>query len=63
MVKDQPWPEGGKATVAVNTASEEPYHNALNEKLVKETLQLAEQVNHTEVHRRRLPRYANQYRH
>lgn len=50
MVKDQPWPEGGKALVAVNLASEEPYHNALNEKLVKETLQLAEQVNHTEVH-------------
>ncbi|EGI0863184.1 universal stress protein UspE [Salmonella enterica] len=38
------------ALVAVNLASEEPYHNALNEKLVKETLQLAEQVNHTEVH-------------
>lgn len=31
MVKDQPWPEGGKALVAVNLASEEPYHNALNE--------------------------------
>ena len=40
MVKDQPWPEGGKALVAVNLASEEPYHNALNEKLVKETLQM-----------------------
>ncbi len=50
MVKDQPWPEGGKAVVAVNLASEENYHNALNEKLVKETLHLAEQVNHTEVH-------------
>ena len=50
MVKDQPWPEGGKALVAVNLASEEPYHNALNEKLVKETIELAEQVNHTEVH-------------
>ncbi|VFT69521.1 universal stress protein E [Escherichia coli] len=25
MVKDQPWPEGGKALVAVNLASEEPY--------------------------------------
>lgn len=48
MVKDQPWPEGGKALVAVNLASEEPYHNALNEKLVKETIELAEQVNHTE---------------
>lgn len=34
----------------MNLASEEPYHNALNEKLVKATLQLAEQVNHTEVH-------------
>lgn len=50
MVKDQPWPEGGKAVVAVNLASEEDYHNSLNEKLVKETLQLADQVNHTEVH-------------
>ena len=38
------------ALVAVNLASEEPYHNALNEKLVKETIELAEQVNHTEVH-------------
>lgn len=36
--------------MAVNLASEEPYHNALNEKLVKETIELAEQVNHTEVH-------------
>jgi nucleotide-binding universal stress UspA family protein len=50
MVKDQPWPEGGKALVAVNLASEENYHNALNEKLVRETIELAEQVNHTEVH-------------
>lgn len=50
MVKDQPWPEGGKALVAVNLASEENYHDALNEKLVKETLELADQVNHTEVH-------------
>ncbi|MBV4413488.1 universal stress protein UspE [Enterobacteriaceae bacterium YMB-R22] len=50
MVKDKPWPEGGKALVAVNLASEEPYHNALNEKLVRETQQLAERVNHTEVH-------------
>ena len=44
MVKDQPWPEGGKAVVAVNLASEEDYHNSLNEKLVKETLQLADQL-------------------
>lgn len=35
MVKDQPWPEGGKALVAVNLASEENYHNTLNEKLVR----------------------------
>ncbi|SUH03489.1 Universal stress protein E [Salmonella enterica subsp. enterica] len=43
----------------MNLASEEPYHNALNEKLVKETLQLAEQVNHTEVHLvGAYPRYA-----
>jgi len=50
MVKDQPWPEGGKAVVAVNLASEEPHHDPLNTLLVKETLELAEQVNHTEVH-------------
>ncbi len=50
MVKDQPWPENGTALVAVNLASEEDYHNPLNEKLVKETLQLAEQVNQTSVH-------------
>lgn len=50
MVKDQPWPEGGKAVVAVNLASEEPHHDPLNTKLVKETLELADMVNHTEVH-------------
>ncbi|WP_168400783.1 universal stress protein UspE [Erwinia amylovora] len=50
MVKDQVWPEGGKALVAVNLASEEPHHDPLNTKLVKETLALAERVNHTEVH-------------
>ena len=50
MVKDQPWPEGGKAVVAVNLASEEPHHDPLNTRLVKETLELAEMVNHTDVH-------------
>ncbi|ADU69324.1 universal stress protein UspE [Pantoea sp. At-9b] len=50
MVKDQPWPEGGKALVAVNLASEEPHHDALNQKLIRETTQLADMVNHTEVH-------------
>lgn len=50
IVKDQPWPEGGKALVAVNLTSEEPHHDALNEKLLSETLQLAEKVNKTEVH-------------
>lgn len=50
MVKDQSWPEGGKAVVAVNLASEEPHHDPLNTKLVQETLELAELVNHTEVH-------------
>jgi universal stress protein E len=50
MVKDQPWPEGGKAVVAVNLASEEPHHDALNQKLIRETALLAEMVNHTEVH-------------
>ncbi|HAK34619.1 MAG TPA: universal stress protein UspE [Pantoea sp.] len=50
MVKDQPWPEGGKAVVAVNLASEEPHHDELNQKLIRETTRLAEMVNHTEVH-------------
>ncbi|MDW8846218.1 universal stress protein UspE [Erwinia sp. MMLR14_017] len=50
MVKDQPWPEGGRAVVAVNLASEEPHHDPLNTKLVKETLEMANLVNHTEVH-------------
>ncbi len=50
MVKDQPWPESGKALVAVNLASELPHHDPLNAKLVRETLDLAERVNHTEVH-------------
>lgn len=50
MVKDQPWPEGAKALVAVNLASEEPHHDMLNSKLVAETLALAERVHHTEVH-------------
>mgnify|MGYP004709466035 CR=1 FL=1 len=50
MVKDQPWPEGGKALVAVNLASEEPQHDALNQKLVRESQLLADMVNHTEVH-------------
>lgn len=50
MVKDQPWPEGGKAVVAVNLASEEPYHDPLNIKLVQETVELAQNVNQTEVH-------------
>ncbi|KOC89237.1 universal stress protein UspE [Winslowiella iniecta] len=50
MVKDQPWPEGGKALVAVNLASEEPHHDLLNQKLVKLTRELADMVNHTEVH-------------
>lgn len=50
MVKDQPWPEGGKALVAVNLSGEEPYHDPLNIKLVTEALELAKQVNQTEVH-------------
>ncbi len=50
MVKDQPWPEGGKALVAVNLASEEPHHDHLNQKLIRETIELAQMVNQTEVH-------------
>ncbi|MGG2142092.1 universal stress protein UspE [Symbiopectobacterium sp. RP] len=50
MVKDQPWPENGRALVAVNLASEDPYHDPLNIKLVSETLALAKQVDQTEVH-------------
>lgn len=50
MVKDQPWPDGGQALVAVNLASEDPLHDPLNIKLVSETLDLARQVNQTDVH-------------
>lgn len=50
MVKNQPWPEGGKALVAVNLSSEELYHDPLNIKLIQETLELAQSVNQTEVH-------------
>ncbi|TCV99831.1 universal stress protein UspE [Biostraticola tofi] len=50
MVKDQAWPQGGKALVAVNLSGEDPYHDPLNIKLVEETLALAEQINQTEVH-------------
>lgn len=50
MVKDQPWPTEAKAMVAVNLVSDDRQHDALNQKLVRETQQLAEQVNHTEVH-------------
>ncbi|PKH26754.1 universal stress protein UspE [Enterobacterales bacterium CwR94] len=50
MVKDQPWPEEGKALVAVNLGSEESHHDALNQKLVREARELAGLVNHTEVH-------------
>lgn len=50
MVKDQPWPESGKALVAVNLNSEQSHHHALNQKLVSNTLALASQVNHTDVH-------------
>ena len=50
MVKDQPWPQHGTALVAVNLSSEEPYHDPLNIKLVKESLELAEHVDHTSLH-------------
>lgn len=50
MVKDQPWPENGKALVALKLVTDEPYHQHLNEKLVQEALELADRVNHTEVH-------------
>lgn len=47
MVKDQPWPEGGSALVAVNLSSEDPLHDPLNLRLVKETTELAENLNKT----------------
>ncbi|VFS49778.1 Universal stress protein E [Budvicia aquatica] len=49
IVKDQPWPEHGKALVAVNLSSEEDFHDELNEKLVKESLKLAAFADSTEV--------------
>ncbi|MBT0726406.1 universal stress protein UspE [Rosenbergiella australiborealis] len=50
MVKDQPWPETATAVVAVNLASDDEQHDALNQKLVRETQVLAEKVNRTDVH-------------
>lgn len=50
MVKDQPWPEQGKALVSVNLASEEDFHDELNHKLVKESLALAGFADSTELH-------------
>ncbi|AKA37260.1 universal stress protein UspE [Yersinia ruckeri] len=50
MVKDQPWPEGGTALVAVNLSSEDPLHDPLNIKLVQETQELAAHVNQIAVH-------------
>lgn len=50
MVKDQPWPKGAKALVAVNLANEDAYHDPLNIRLVQETLELAHNVDQTEVH-------------
>lgn len=50
MVEDQPWPNNGRALFAVNLASEDPYHDPLNIKLVSETIALAKQVDQTEVH-------------
>lgn len=50
MVKEQPWPQGGKALVALKLATDEPQIQQLNEKLVRETLQLANNVNHIDVH-------------
>ncbi|PHM49490.1 universal stress protein UspE [Xenorhabdus miraniensis] len=44
MVKDQVWPENGSAVVAVNLSNEEPYHNELNLKLVRETQDLANRI-------------------
>ncbi|SUB82395.1 Universal stress protein E [Pragia fontium] len=50
MVKDQPWPEHGKALVSVNLSSDEDFHDELNKKLVKESLELAAFTDSTEVH-------------
>lgn len=50
MVKDQPWPEQGKALVAVNLSSDEPEYESLNDTLIKESIALAHNVDQTEVH-------------
>ncbi|AWH87285.1 universal stress protein UspE [Limnobaculum parvum] len=50
MVKDQPWPQQGKALVSVNLSSEDDFHDELNRKLVKESLELAAFADSTEVH-------------
>ncbi|MGL4861272.1 MAG: universal stress protein UspE [Enterobacteriaceae bacterium] len=50
MVKNKPWPESGSALVAVNLSSEEPYHQPLNQKLLRESMALAAAVGNTELH-------------
>jgi universal stress protein E len=50
MVKDQPWPENGKALVAVNLSSDEPEYEALNDKLINTSIELAAKLDNTELH-------------
>lgn len=49
MVKDQPWPENGKALVAVNLSSDEPEYETLNDKLIRESMALAVNVDNTDL--------------
>lgn len=50
MVKDKPWPKDGKALVAVNLSTDDPDYDGLNVKLIEESLEIAKNVDDTEVH-------------
>lgn len=50
MIKDKPWPKNGRAMVAVSLSSDEDYYDELNDKLVTKSLDLADRLDHTELH-------------
>ncbi|UJF18113.1 universal stress protein UspE [Vibrio sp. SS-MA-C1-2] len=45
LVKDHEWPEGGNILTSVNIATEDDNHHLLNDKLVKESLEISQLVN------------------
>lgn len=50
LVKDRPWPEKATALVAVNLSSDEEQYDELNQKLVTESLELAQRLENRTVH-------------